>query len=165
MSEGLDLLRRLTPIGQGQGAAALVRTPSSSTSSSAQGLDFAQMLDKAQAGDLVSGLTVHTAPLSGVELTPAQLARLSAAADKAEAQGATRAIALIDGQAVQMDVTTRTVLGKADLSAGKTITNIDSVIVVPDEGATGPGVGGPAKDATKLNTTLMDVLKKSELTK
>lgn len=160
MSTGLDLLRRLTPISNASGPSAVVpRTVAGATSAAGQ-LDFAQLLTKAQAGELTSGLTVHTSPHAGVELTPMQLARLSVAADRAEAQGATRAVAIIDGQAVHLDVPTRTVLGKADMSSGKTITNIDSVIVVP-EAHEGPTIAPPSKDLTKLSPSLLQVLRES----
>ncbi len=159
MSTGLDLLRRLSPTTSSTPA---VNPPRASGAVSGAGeLDFAQLLSKAQAGQLSSGMTVRVSPHAGVELNPMQLARLSIAADRAEAQGATRAVALIDGQALQIDVATRTVLGKADLSGAGTITNIDSVIVVPNEGD-GVGIGAPAKDLTKLSPSLLRVLSQSE---
>lgn len=159
MSTGLDLLRRLSSTTSSTPATIMPRA--SGAPSGAGELDFAQLLTKAQAGELSSGMTVRVSPHAGVELSPMQLARLSVAADRAEAQGATRAVALIDGQAVQMDVATRTVLGKADLSGAGTITNIDSVIVVPNEGD-GVGVGTPARDLTKLSPSLLSVLRQSE---
>lgn len=159
MSTGLDLLRRLSPLSSSAAVAPAVARTASAPANAGQ-IDFAQMLTKAQAGELTSGMVVHTAVHSGVELNPMQLARLSVAADRAEAQGATRAIALIDGQAVHLDVPTRTVLGKADLSSGKTVTNIDAVIVVP-EATTQGSVGVPAKDLTKLSPSLLSILKES----
>lgn len=159
MSTGLDLLRRLSPVSQASSAQAI--SPRQSAPADGLGrLDFSEMLHKAQAGELTSGMTVRVAMNSGIALDPMQLARLSVAADRAEAQGATRAIALIDGQAVHLDVPTRTVLRKVDLSSGTTVTDIDSIIVVPDMGAQ-LGVGTPVKDLTKLNPSLLNILKES----
>lgn len=164
MSTGLDLLRRLNPVSHASGASPVSPRPSAGATSAAGQLDFAQLLTKAQAGELTSGLTVHTSPHAGVELSPMQLARLSVAADRAEAQGATQAVALIDGQAVHLDVPTRTVLGKADMSSGKTITNIDAVIVVPDA-QDGPTLAPPSNDLTRLSPSLLHVLKESKSSK
>ena len=67
-------------------------------------------------------------------------------ADAAEAAGATRLLALIDGKALIVNVVTRTVEGEFD-PAGKAgveavLTGVDSAVVVPggDEEESGGGV-------------------------
>lgn len=66
-----------------------------------------------------------------IKLTDEQWGRLTKATDAAHAQGSTRALVLLDGQAFTLDVTTRQVLGTADLSTGKALTGIDAVIQAP----------------------------------
>lgn len=110
------------------------------------GAAFASMLDHARADVLPSGRTVAVAESAGVELSAEQIGRLSAAADRAEAAGAKRAVVLIDGQALQLDVLGREVTAKVDLSAGAVMTGVDAVLAVPGGGAPAavlpPGAGG-----------------------
>src|SRR4051812_18153381 len=79
------------------------------------GADFGTLLQKAREGGLASGREVTIARGAGVSLTPEQLSQLSVAADRAEAQGATRALVMIDGKAIRLDVAMREVTGAADL--------------------------------------------------
>jgi hypothetical protein len=69
-----------------------------------------------------------------IKLSDEQWGRLSKAADAAQAQGATRALVLLDGEAFTLDVTTRQVLGKANLASGRATTGIDAVIQAPAAG-------------------------------
>lgn len=91
---------------------------------------FQAMLDQARRGDVASGLQVKTTKDCAITLTPDQIERLSAAADIAEAYGAGRAIFLIDGQALRMDVGTRTVLGPVDVSKTGVLNEADAILTV-----------------------------------
>lgn len=93
---------------------------------------FAELLAKAREGEISSGLPVTLAPGAEVELTESQLARVAKAADRAEAQGATRALLLIDGVALTLDVGVRQVTGSVDMNTGM-VTGIDAVLSAPPE--------------------------------
>ena len=163
MTGAVGLLKLLA-----SGAAALTRSAGRPAPKAEGG--FASLLDRARSGSLSSGLGVTVDELAGVELTPEQLARLADAADRAQAQGAQRALVLIDGQALTLDVAVREITGKADFSPGKVLTGIDAVVHVPPAGATvdstGVSVTGPpavlplpGADAG-LNPSLMKLLRR-----
>ena len=78
-----------------------------------------------------------------VDLNAGQLERLSIAGDQAEAQGAGRAVVLIDGLVLSMDVATRTITGQIDLDQGGTLTGVDAVVVAPGAGQAPGRVGSP----------------------
>lgn len=135
-SSGTNLLSRLLRPSDGQAAlgpgVAGPRAPGASAG------DFASLLKHAQSGQVSSGIPVTVSPrLADVQLSESQLSRLSAAADKAEASGMTRAVALLDGQAYVLEVQTRTISSKIDPSKDA-LTGIDGVIGVPPAS----GVGG-----------------------
>lgn len=96
---------------------------------------FAQTLTQARQGTLESGVPVRVASGAGVELSDGQLARLAQAADRAEAAGATRALVLIDGMALRLEVGTRTISGRAELPGAGigVIAGVDAVVSVPAE--------------------------------
>jgi len=102
------------------------------------GIDFAELLRKAEAGEIGSGRPVSLAPRADVELTDAQLDRLAKAADAAEAAGATRALTLLDGQPLVLDVASRTVQGAMESLSSRigdhsVLTGVDAAIVVATE--------------------------------
>jgi hypothetical protein len=88
-----------------------------------------------------SGLPVSIAAGTGLELSSEQLSRIALAADKAQAQGASRALVMIDGQALQLDVGVRQVTGKVDLNSTDVLSGIDTVVWAG-------GSSGGAKDGT-----------------
>lgn len=99
----LHLLRRLEPAVRpvlAAGRSAAPRPPLE-----AQGFD--DLLSLASRGSVHSGRPVQAAPGLDLALTNDQLDRLAAAADVAEAAGATRALMLIDGRSLVMDVKLR----------------------------------------------------------
>lgn len=100
-----------------------------------QGADFDSLLTKARGGQLASGREVTVAKGAGVRLSPDQLARISIAADKAEAQGATRALVTIDGHSFKLDITARQITGAVDLTQGGVLTGIDAVLRIPSDKA------------------------------
>ncbi len=100
---------------------------------------FADHLKSAQ-GDM-DRLPVEIGRGVEVELTEDQLARIAEAADRAEAEGASNAVVLIDGMALELDVTLRTIRGVVDQEAGLK-TGIDAVVYAGNapetKQATGP---------------------------
>ncbi len=107
------------------------------------GLDFANLLAKARAGEIHSGIKVSAARDAGLQLNDEQLTRLSAAADLAEANGIGRGLFLIDGKQVVMDVGTRQVLGEVTASQAGVVEGVDGVVSVPTVAQ-----GGSASAAT-----------------
>jgi hypothetical protein len=147
-----DFLRKLggSPLASG-----------SSLQGSAGSLDFAQLLAQARAGEVRSGIIARVAPQSNVELSDEQLARVSAAADLAEAHGVTRGAFLIDGQLVAMDVPTRTITGPITSKPTSVVEGIDALVTVASKGAVGaaatitPPTVAPQQP---MNPSLLDVL-------
>lgn len=103
--------------------------------------DFSSMFSKARAGELSTGLPVTIARNTGLELSDDQLARLAPAADRAESAGARRALVLMDGRALEIDVATRQVTREHTLGDARVVTGIDSVIDLG--GHTGTSLGLP----------------------
>lgn len=138
-AQAADLLKAL-----GSRAVPGLAPVSSLASAAAQtrlgGLDFARMLEQARGGSLASGRQVTLGKGAGVELTDDQIKRISVAADIAEAQGATRALVMIDGMAIKLDVSMREVTGAVDMKKAGVLTGIDAVIDVPStDSADGAG--------------------------
>jgi len=93
---------------------------------------FDELLASAKAGRLASGRSVSTAH-EGEPISPEQLQRLAVAADRAESSGAQRAVLLLDGRALVLDVATRTI--SEELSASSAMEKIDMAVYVPTESA------------------------------
>ena len=91
---------------------------------------FDELLASAKAGRLSSGRAISTAH-EGEPISPEQLQRLAIAADRAESSGAQRAVLLLDGRALLLDVATRTV--SMELSASSALEKIDMALYVPTE--------------------------------
>jgi hypothetical protein len=143
---GSDLLRLL-----GSGVTPGAERPAAQTGA-AGGADFASLLTKARSGEVSSGRPVTIGRGAGIKLSEEQLAKIASVADRAEAQGATRALVLIDGMALKLDITLREITGRADLGSGGVLTGVDAVVSVP--GAAGPAGrhgGGPAAGAVLPN--------------
>ncbi len=96
---------------------------------------FGELLDRAMGGSLGSGRQVELMPDAGVTLTPDQLGRVSAAADRAELAGMHRAMVEIDGMELMVDVPMRRVLGPAQADDHGVISGVDGVVRVPSEAA------------------------------
>lgn len=162
-----DLLRALRP-GPGAHAAA------GPTGAGVESLDFEAMLRKVRSEGFQSGLGVSIAPGADLELTNDQMQRL-AAADVAQAHGASRALVTIDGMNLLLDVGVRTITGKVDIRPGVPVTGVDAVLHVPgapgqpaaaiasSTGATSVGASGPAlaKSLPPRNPSLLAALSKS----
>lgn len=120
-------------------ASSAVRSVGSAIGRLAPG-SFADHLNRAQSDP--ERLPVKVGRGVEVELNAEQLARLAEAADRAEAEGVSSAVVMIDGLALELDVTMRTVRGVVDESAGIK-TGIDAVVYAQParekEAAFGPG--------------------------
>lgn len=130
---------------------------------------FSQLLAQAQSGELSSHKLVSVDPDAGVQLTDEQIARLSVAADQAEAQGLRTALVVFDDKQVVLDVGARTVTSVADLAprasnpaVGGLLSGVDGVInlsgkFAPPERASIIGVPGAAQG---LSPSLAQLLEK-----
>ena len=152
---GSDLLRLLGS----QATPGIAPGPTTAAGNAAAGaLDFAKLLSQAQSGQLASGRQVTIANGANVQLTDDQIKRVSAAADLAESQGATRALVMIDGMAMKLDVSMRQVTGAVDLASQGVLTGVDAVVQVPGQGAAAASM--IQRPAGIDNPTLLSVLSK-----
>jgi hypothetical protein len=130
-----------------------------------QGFSFEQMLDQARSGGVSSGISVKVAKGLDIKLNADQLARAAAAADVAEANGASRAMVILDGRAYRMDVGTRTIIGEASGTEAAAMADVDAVVTAPasrEELANRPvRVSLPAADPLSIgNASLRQVLER-----
>lgn len=140
------------------GAAGGLRAGASASSGLHAGsIDFARLLEQAQAAELESGRAVTVARGVEVALSEDQLGRIAAAADRAEAAGAITAAVLIDGEALVMDVAARTITGRLDMGAGEAFYGVDTVVSAAPVGEA-PVAGPPA--ALHMNPSLLEALHK-----
>lgn len=143
------------------GGAAMPRRSEPSAPARADEPDFAGMLASARAGEIHSGREVTIAMRANVTLSPEQLQRLAGAADYAEAQGATRALVLIDGQALRLDITMREVTEAVDLSRPGVLTGLDAVVSLPSAAGAADGptmLPHPGKGRAWSNASLLKAL-------
>ena len=105
-----------------------------------EGQSFDELLALTQQGSVRSGRAVRWGgggggggaadPASPID--EQQLARLSAAADVAEAAGARRALMLIDGRGVVLDVANRTLVAELSDDGAARAVKVDAAVNVPD---------------------------------
>jgi hypothetical protein len=122
-----------------------------------EGPSFQQMLEQAETGGVSSDLPIRVSRHAGVDLSPSQLNRLAGAADRAEAAGATKALVMIDGMVLQMDVGLRTITGKADTGATKVLNGVDAVVTVAPEAGELTSQA-PSLGANSMNASLLRIL-------
>ncbi|MBL0922704.1 MAG: hypothetical protein IBJ10_11340, partial [Phycisphaerales bacterium] len=82
-----------------------------------EGRSFDHLLDAARRGELRSGRELTVSRTLDYAPDEALLARLAQAADAAEAAGARRALALVGGEGLTIDLGTRTIEGRASLAS------------------------------------------------
>jgi hypothetical protein len=104
---------------------------------------FEQLLGRARAGAIHSGRQVQVAAELQPPLDAAQLERLSDAADQAEAIGATRALLLLDGRALVLDVANRTIV--SELNDATAVPGIDAAVRVGAMATEPPALHPPPK--------------------
>jgi len=153
---GSDLLSRL---GGGVATHGLnaTRQPTKTTASPG-GADFAAMLEKARTGGVQSGSPVQIEAGLDLALSPAEKAALERAADQAEAQGAERALVLLDSRALLLDVTARQIVDAPDLGSGSVLAQVDAVIRADSDGREEDAP--PAGPTGVGNLSLLDALNK-----
>ncbi|MDX2114381.1 MAG: hypothetical protein SFZ24_02000 [Planctomycetota bacterium] len=122
----LDLLKRL-----GAGVRPDPAVPAAARPA-VESAGFSSLLEQARAGDFDSGRALGVEPGIKVKLSSEQLERLAAVADAAEAAGASRMLAVIDGQPVGIDVNNRTIIAGPDQLGSRMLTDFDAVVMVPD---------------------------------
>lgn len=129
----VDLLQRLASAGIGTIARAVGIAPAGpAPADAAKQADFQALLKQAQQGAVPSGRAVNISARVPIELTPEQLQRIGRIADRAEASGLSTALVLIDGQALTLDVQSRTVTGRYDSTQPRT-GQFDAVFAAPGE--------------------------------
>lgn len=103
-SSSVDLLRKLASgVRPDGGAATSPKTP-------IEGLGFHELLQRVEGGAVSSGRPVRVGEGVNLSLSSDQLERLGVALDAAEAAGASRVLAVIDGHALSIDVNEREIL-------------------------------------------------------
>ncbi len=105
-SDPTFLLRQLSP------AVLPAALPAAAPRPTIDRLGFDELLAQARAGGLTSGRSLSVGFRPAEALTGGQLDRLAAAADMAEATGAKRALLLLDGKGLLLDVQARTLTGQ-----------------------------------------------------
>lgn len=122
-------------------------------------------------GDVRSDRPVELGFSPGDELSEEQMERLAAATDLAQRRGARRAVMLIDGRGLVMDVAGRRIETELDSGAGMIIEGIDAAVYVagdeealdgpprmPDAGVVPPAVAAQIQAArdSQQSTTEQD---------
>ncbi|MGD9692781.1 MAG: hypothetical protein AB7G17_05725 [Phycisphaerales bacterium] len=132
------LLRRLGAVSRGV-------TPGGASGAPVGGASFETLLEQARAGRVETGRDVRLGDGVRVALSDAQMRRVSAAVDAAEASGAVRALVIVDGNALTVDVGSRTILGCCDAHSAGVIAGVDAVVT------TGPAEEGDVVSAAPLS--------------
>jgi hypothetical protein len=98
---------------------------------------FDALLAEAGTGAIRSDRPVRAAATLDPPLTPAQLDRLAAAADRAEAAGARSVLTLLDGRGLVLDVATRSVTAELT-GAGSPVVRVDAAMSLGADDAPRP---------------------------
>ena len=142
--EPARLLKMLEPAVRPAAAPAPVARPGPPL----EGQSFDALLTLVASGKVSSGAPVTVAPDAGLAepLAEGQLARLAAGADVAAAHGARRAVMLIDGRGLVLDVAGRAITGELSAENGRRIHDVDAAVHVAAEGVESrhPPPRGPA---------------------
>ena len=92
--------------------------------------NFAQLLSAVSQGQVRSGRQVDVACELHPPLAAKDMERLAAAGDMAEASGSRRALMMIDGRGLVMDVASRTIVGELSASESARMFGVDSTMYV-----------------------------------
>ncbi len=144
----VQLLRKLEPAVRPASAPARIRE--GATPFERKGFD--ELLALVSAGALTDGPPVRTAPHVGLDepLTPGQLDRLAAAANVAAGAGAERAVMLIDGRGLVLDVAARTITAELTDAAEHELVELDAAVYVASTDAGPRRAGAPPPPGTGL---------------
>ena len=135
-----QLLRQLEPAVRPGTAPARLGKPQATLESQS----FNELLSLASKGSVHSGRQVDCSCDVNEPLESDQIDRLSAAADRAEASGAQKALMLIDGRGFIMNVAQRSIEAELSVEHQTSIfKNVDTAIYVPAEGETPQSILGP----------------------
>ena len=135
-----QLLRQLASSGSLAGLGAASQSPAATTLEQSS---FADLLNQARDGTLLTKQPVTVQPGAGISLTSDQLARVSLAADQAEASGVRNALVMMDGQQFVLDVRARQIVGAPQGKPGITA-GVDGVINLGNSGASAQTGTAPA---------------------
>ena len=159
LSSGSELIGRL---------AAGVRPAAEGESRSAAGASsFDALLNQAERGGLESGIPITFARGVEVELSQEDLNKLSQLVDRAQSQGASKAVVLTDQGMLQLDVLRRRVEGVVDPNTAGTdvLVGVDAVIRLnqpPDSVGGNVPLHKPGGELTLAgHRSLLDVLDQS----
>ncbi len=137
-TDSIQLLRQLEPaVRPGQ-----ARTPTNRGSAAIEHQSFDQLMAQAARGEMESGRTTRLAFEPGEELDEQQIQRLSAAADRAEAAGARRALMMMDGRGFIMDVDQRTLTAELSFDSAINV-GVDAAVFVPTGDERASTIVGP----------------------
>lgn len=123
-----DLFRPLTNSVLPPGVERRIGAAAAGANKKIESLSFADLLTREASGQLSTDRPVSVHPDCGIQLSEDQMHRLGVAIDRAEASGAQRALVMIDGMAVKVDVGVRQVVGKVDLQSTPVLGEIDAVV-------------------------------------
>ncbi|MEQ8769931.1 MAG: hypothetical protein RIB60_05420 [Phycisphaerales bacterium] len=156
---GTDLLAALA-----SGVRTTAPTRSEADTRAAGGPGFADLLHAARSGAVSSGLPVEIESALGLELSDEQRARLELAADRATSEGAERAVVVLDGKALVLDVEARRVIDAKDLDELGAIPNVDAVIgaAAPKESEARVGLAHLALHANASVTKALGINREHE---
>ena len=126
---------------------------------------FDELLALARQGRVESGRALSVSFDGAADLSDAQHTRLSAAADLAEASGAQRALLLLDGRGLVLEVATRTLSAELSGEASSRLVNLEAAVYVAgaDEDAA-PAVGPPGGVAPRGVAEQIEAAARSRLT-
>ncbi|HVZ92881.1 MAG TPA: hypothetical protein VG797_00070 [Phycisphaerales bacterium] len=125
-SSSLDLLRKL-------GSGVRPESAASGPGGAIESRGFADLLKSVRDGAISSNRPLSLAKGAEGKLSPDQLNRLSIAADAAEASGSYRLLAVVDGQAVKIDIASRTIESVTSHDPAKVYGDVDSVVFLPTD--------------------------------
>lgn len=133
------LLKRLEPIVR----PVSMTGPIASGRSPLEAQGFDELLHLVSKGEVSSGAPVRVSDLIDPPLDDEQRSRLAAAADLAQAAGSRRALALLDGRGLVLDVADRTVTQELAAGVSAVTVNLDAAIFVAGEDDVIAGVVPP----------------------
>lgn len=104
------------------------------TATTIEGAGFSDLLARVRAGQVSSGQALTVGQGVDAALSSDQMSRLATATDAAEAAGVGRLLAVIDDQAVTIDVSSRTIERVRGWPSAGLMTDIDAAVMVPSDG-------------------------------
>lgn len=127
-----DLLRRLSSGVQPAGAPGAQRAPGAGIESSS----FSELLRLAREGGIEASRPLRVSRDVRAPFSEQTMDALALATDAAEAAGATRLAAVVEGKTVTVDVVTREIVATGENTPGALITDADAFVVIPNDTGT-----------------------------